>query len=293
MLIDIEKYFLLFMIYSFLGWIMETTLVSIENKRFINRGFLLGPYCPIYGLGAILITLVLGKYKYDPLVLFVMTSVTCGLLEYLTSWAMEKIFKARWWDYSNRMFNLNGRICLSNVIAFGILGLVITYIINPFIIKYVEMLNLETIKWLSIIIGLIFIIDNIISFIVIFSFRKITKTVNKERKEDNTEQITGMVRKLFAEKSFLNRRFINAYPKLIAIKIKVKEIGNKIKENVNEVKDNITEKTNEIKDNIKENISKGTRIIKISLKRTTETAKTKVYLSKKKLFSKFKKKGRK
>ena len=108
MLINISRYFLLFMLYYFLGWCMEVTLISIQNKRFVNRGFLIGPYCPIYGYGGVLITLVLGRYKYDPLVLFVMTVVTCGILEYLTSWAMEILFKARWWDYSKERFNLNG-----------------------------------------------------------------------------------------------------------------------------------------------------------------------------------------
>ena len=110
MFLEIEKYILLFMIYSFLGWLMEVITVSVEAKKVVNRGFLIGPYCPIYGIGAVLITLVLSRYKYDPLVLFVMTMVSCGVLEYLTSWAMEVIFKARWWDYSHEKFNLDGRI---------------------------------------------------------------------------------------------------------------------------------------------------------------------------------------
>ena len=80
------------------------------------------------------------------------------------------------------------------------------------------------IKWLAISLETIFLIDSIISFIVIFNFRKITKKVNNERKEDNTEQITSMVREIFAKQSFLHRRFIDAYPKLIAIKTKIKEI---------------------------------------------------------------------
>ena len=108
-----------------------------------------------------------------------------------------------------------------------------------------------------------------------FKFRNITKSVNKERTEDNTEQITNMVRKLFAEQSFLHRRFIEAYPKLEAMKIKVKEIQVKIKENVNDVKENLVEK----KDALKENID-----------RTTRTTKASIYLGKKKIKSKLKKK---
>ena len=252
MLLSISRYFLLFLIYSFLGWCMEVTLISIQNKRFVNRGFLIGPYCPIYGFGAILITLVLGRYKYDLLVLFVMTVVTCGILEYLTSWAMEVVFKARWWDYSTEKFNLNGRVCLKNLVAFGLLGLVATYILNPIFLGWINNLGENTMKLTAIGLAILYTIDNIISYIIIFSFRKVTKKINNRQKQDNTEQITEMVKELFAEKSFLHRRFINAYPKLEAIKIKVKEIQDKIKQNVNEVKENMTSKKQEIKKKGKE-----------------------------------------
>ena len=254
---------------------MEVIVVSIENKRIVNRGFLIGPYCPIYGFGAILITLVLGRYQYDPLVLFIMTVAACGTLEYITSWAMEVIFKARWWDYSKEKFNLNGRICLKNLIAFGVLGLLVTYVLSPIFESLILSLGDNLINWLAIGLEIIFIIDCILSFIVIFNFREITKKVNNERKEDNTEQITSMVRKLFAEQSFLHRRFINAYPKLIAIKTKIKEIKDKITDNVNEVKDNLNEKKEVIKDNIE---------------RTTRTTKANIYLGKKKIKSRLKKK---
>lgn len=274
MIDTIARYFLLFIIYAFVGWCMEVTLVSIQNKRFVNRGFLIGPYCPIYGFGALFITIFLGRYEYDPLVLFIMAVVACGILEYLTSWAMEIIFKARWWDYSNAKFNLNGRVCLRNLVAFGLLGMLITYVLNPIFMNWIKMLSEGALIRTASGIATIYIIDSVLSFIVIFNFRKVTKTINSERKEDNTEQITSMVRKVFAEKSFLHRRFINAYPKLEAIKFKVKEIQKKIKENVNEVKDNITEKKEEIKD---------------TLEKTTRITKAKVYLSKKRIKTRFKK----
>ena len=121
--IDIKIYFLLFIIYAIIGWCMEVICKLIQYKKFVDRGFLIGPYCPIYGVGALLITLFLNKYTQDPVVLFVMAVVVCGVLEYLTSYFMEKIYHARWWDYSSKKFNINGRICLSNLIAFGILGM--------------------------------------------------------------------------------------------------------------------------------------------------------------------------
>ena len=93
-----------FMIYSVVGWIYETTLCSITDRHFVNRGFLNGPYCPIYGSGALLDVLILGRIE-NPFLLFILgVLVTCSL-EYLTSYVMEKLFKARWWDYSDKKFN--------------------------------------------------------------------------------------------------------------------------------------------------------------------------------------------
>ncbi len=254
----VEEYFLLFAIYSFVGWCMETAFVSIQTKRFINRGFLIGPTCPIYGFGAISILIFLGKYASSPFVLFVMTVFICGILEYGASWVMEVIFKARWWDYSNKKFNINGRICIDNLIAFGVLGLLVVYVINPVLTNWINILTEKTINIFTIILGIVYLADMIISVIVIFGFRKVTKEVNKKEKTDNTEQITKMVRQVFSEKSFFHRRFIEAYPRLQAIKIKIKEIKEKIGNVTNDAKDAVIEK----KDAIKSNIEKGTNQVK-------------------------------
>ena len=122
---DIKLYFLLFVIYSLLGWALEVIGKLIECRKFIHRGFLIVPYCPIYGCGALLITFLLKKYANDWIILFTMAIVICGSLEYITSYIMEKIFKARWWDYRHRKLNINGRVCLFTISPFGILGLLI------------------------------------------------------------------------------------------------------------------------------------------------------------------------
>jgi len=90
----IYNYILLFLFYSFIGWLMEVCVSLVTKHRFVNRGFLIGPYCPIYGVGCLLITIFLSKYKDDILILFLLTIVICTILEYLTSFAMEKIFHA-------------------------------------------------------------------------------------------------------------------------------------------------------------------------------------------------------
>lgn len=116
---NLEVLYILFWLYSCLGWIMETPLVSIQSQKFINRGFYLGPYCPIYGTGALLL-LFLKNYQNDPFIVFILAILICSLVEYITSYLMEQIYKVRWWDYSNRFFNIKGRICLFNSICFGL-----------------------------------------------------------------------------------------------------------------------------------------------------------------------------
>lgn len=249
----VRVYFLLFIIYSVLGWIMEVTCKLIQYKRFINRGFLIGPYCPIYGCGGILITLLLNRYISDPFVLFVMAILLCGTLEYLTSWFMEKAFKARWWDYSQRKFNLNGRVCLGTIIPFGILGLFISYISNPFLLG--KIYQIPEI-WLNIISGtilVIFIIDNIVSGIVVRFLKKTEVSVSK--KEDNTEEITKQVREILGQKSALHRRLMNAYPKLQSVKIKIKEKQEKIKKQAKEQTEEIATKVEETAKEVSKRVS--------------------------------------
>ena len=254
---DIRVYFLLFIIYAVIGWCMEVTCKLIQYKRFINRGFLIGPYCPIYGYGAILITFLLKKYTNDPIALFFMAIIICGTLEYLTSYFMEKIFKARWWDYSQKKFNINGRICLNTIIPFGLLGLFIMYVSNPFFISKIEMLPQ---MWLSILFWAllaIYIVDNIVSGIVIRYVKKTEKIVGKDL--DNTEEITKKVKEVLQSKSALHRRLLNAYPSLETVKIKIKAKKEKIKEKVEEQKEELE---NKIENQKKEIENKAQKVIK-------------------------------
>ena len=117
---------------------MEVTLTLITDKKFVNRGFLLGPCCPIYGCGCILLNLLLHNYTNNILVLFILTMFTCSLLEYITSFLMEKIFKLRWWDYSQMKFNINGRICLETMTPFSILGVLTIVFKLKFVSKNIK-----------------------------------------------------------------------------------------------------------------------------------------------------------
>lgn len=221
----ISMLFLLFIIYSFLGWCMEMVVCYIATKEWVNRGFLIGPICPIYGCGCLLIILLLDRYLKDPIVLFVMAMLLCSLLEYFTSYLMEKLFKARWWDYSHKKYNINGRICLDNIFAFGILGLLMMYLVNPFVVKMLGYVSLNIINVMAIVIAIIFIIDNLISLKVISSFKSVAKSVHK----DSTAEITKKVREILSDKGRLYRRLVSAFDFIASDKL-IKDIKNKVKQ---------------------------------------------------------------
>ena len=191
MLREIENLVIVFFIYSFAGWFMESFGGIYKEKKIINRGFLIGPYCPVYGCGVVLITILLEKYKNDFMTLFILSTVLCGSLEYFTSFAMEKLFHARWWDYHNKKFNINGRICLETMLPFGIAGSIILCILNPFIYSKLSVLSDKTMNIISGTLAAIFFIDFIISFIIINSFKGI---IYNKSKKDNTEEISTRVK---------------------------------------------------------------------------------------------------
>lgn len=221
----ISMLFLLFIIYSFLGWCMEMVVCYIATKEWVNRGFLIGPICPIYGCGCLLMILLLEKYLKDPFVLFVMAMLLCSLLEYFTSYLMEKLFKARWWDYSHKKYNINGRICLDNILAFGILGLLMMYLINPFVAKMLGYVSLNIINIVAIVIAVIFVIDNVISLKVISSFKTVVKSIHK----DSTAEITKKVREILSDKGRLYRRLVSAFDFIASEKL-IKDIKDKVKQ---------------------------------------------------------------
>lgn len=215
---SIEIYILLFFTYAILGWLMEVGCKLVETKKFINRGFLIGPYCPIYGWGAIIITLLLNKYLADPIALFIMAIVICSIIEYATSYFMEKIYHARWWDYSRRKYNINGRICLETMIPFGILGVLIMYFANPFFTGIYEKIPEIALTVICSFLVIVFLIDNIISSHIISTI----KVEGIKAEKDNTKEITEKVKQILQSKSFLHKRLINAFPDIKNIRGKLK-----------------------------------------------------------------------
>ena len=237
----LEEYIIIFFVYSFTGWLMESVRSIFYDKRFVNRGFLVGPVCPIYGFGVLLMSILLKKYNNDVIAVFIFSMLICGILEYLTSYFMEKIFNARWWDYKNRKFNINGRICLETLIPFGICGTLITLIINPFLFKYIALIPNIILHIVIFVLCTIFVIDTIVSLNIISNIKDLKKELN-----DNTIEISEKVKKIILRKLKLHRRLVLAFPKIedAVMFDKWEELKKKIDNSKKEIKTKIKNKIN-------------------------------------------------
>ena len=138
------RIFLCFLSYSFLGWICECIYCSIPAKRFINRGFLNGPLCPVYGFGALLVIYCLTPVENSLFLLYICGMGVTSVLEYVTSWLLEVLFHTKWWDYSHYKFNIHVRVCLLNSLMFGALGVIVMKGIHPFVSQRVEKLSMPS-----------------------------------------------------------------------------------------------------------------------------------------------------
>ena len=136
-----SDYLLYFFIYSFLGWVCESIYCSCLQKKIVNRGFLNGPICPVYGVGALIVILGLWSYRDNMIAVFVLGFILTSVLEYITATVLEKLFHAKWWDYSNYKFNIDGKVCLLNSTMFGFLSLFVIEILHPFVIDVLSRMN--------------------------------------------------------------------------------------------------------------------------------------------------------
>ncbi len=203
-----------FFIFGFLGWCMEVILKYRQYHRFINRGFLTGPILPIYGFGVVLITVVVGNLasvESGVVTTFALSLVICGVVEYLTSYVLEKIFHARWWDYSQKPMNLNGRVWIGNLVLFGLAGVAIIHIVNPVLFPALDRIPLNTRKVIAGVLLGIIAVDFAVSYFVL----KLVKTGVDSSQADNTEAISREVRQLLTNRSYFYSRFADAYPEVV------------------------------------------------------------------------------
>ena len=205
---------LLFFAYAFIGLCIEVTLKYFQFHRFINRGFLTGPWLPIYGSGAALITIaVKGLSPLDSSIgtTFVVSFILCGVVEYMTSFVLEKRFHARWWDYSQKPMNLHGRVWIGNLILFGLGGVLIAELFNPLLLRLSGHMSFRLREILAIVLSCVFATDYVMSHFVL----KLVKTGVESSEADDTEAINKEIRLLLSDRSFFYRRFAEAYPEVI------------------------------------------------------------------------------
>lgn len=228
-----------FFVYSFLGWAWETLYCSIRAKHFVYRGFLIGPYCPIYGIGIVSVLYLLMPFRQHLGLVYLLATVLVTLLEYATSYGLEKLFHASWWDYTDMPFNLNGRIALPVSLFWGIGCLLMIKIVHPQVIRLTDtFLQRFGQTPIDLLLGLL-LIDLGYTLVNLQNFKRVVaelSTALDEKKEslradlvqfknEHTKRLSenAIVTTISARLSKHQRRLIHNYPNLKLKKIKNRE----------------------------------------------------------------------
>ena len=253
--------------FSCIGWLMAVTLKYIQYHRFINRGYLIGPYCPIYGCGVVAVTVLVGGvigYEGSITDTFLAGFIICGILEYFVSWYMEKMFHARWWDYSTKPMNLHGRIWIGNLVLFGVGSVIVMKWIDPIFFTEVEKWPKSVVILSAVFVTVLLITDNIVSY---FLMNVVKKEIDGSE-ADNTEEISQKVRALLKNRKALLRRIQAAYPDMQA---RPEALTRQLKEARREVKEAAARVKQATENLATEKIKKTTEMIKEAAGKVKET----------------------
>lgn len=227
----------IFFIYGFLGWCMEVVYAAIETGKFVNRGFLAGPLCPIYGIGILIVVWVLKPVENSVFLLFTGALVLTSILEFITGFLLERFFNDKWWDYSDLPFNIKGYICLKFSIAWGLICVFIVRLVYPITDKLISVIPRDVgigVLGLSI---AVFITDFVITLINVIKLPKRMKAITDA--ENALEKLSSKIGNGLAENT-------------INIQEKSSEIKNGIVEKGTELKNELLEKGSKLKTGITE-----------------------------------------
>ena len=253
--IEIIKIILYFIVYSFFGWVMESVLKTIVQKKPVNSGFLYGPFCPIYGFGAIIMFIFLQGFKERPILLFIIAFLVLSIWEYVVGWMLEKIFHTKYWDYTENKFNIKGRVCLMNSLFWGFLGVVFIRYMHPFIVEKIDILKVNDLLFLTITLLIIMIVDLIISIIKVKNI-----SINLEKLKQITTSIKEKIDEL--EEKQINKETLqiaieDLKYKQATIKRRLLKQTNRLKKAFPTMKSEAIERINEFLKDKKESIRKG------------------------------------
>lgn len=229
--------FLLFLIYSFIGWAWETTFCSIKEKRFINRGFLYGPLCPVYGFGGMLVLYLLAPLSKTWIPLFIGAMIITSALEYFTSWLLETLFHTKWWDYSKQKFNLHGRIFLGGALCFGLMATLVSHYVHPFLEHLLLSIPLNVAQALAWILFAIFLADLVFTVKHLVNF-----TIHMARLKEFVDSLKDR----FSEESWFAEHSYSISELFDIIKEKARQKKIQISENLLEKMENFSSYQNKL-----------------------------------------------
>ena len=233
----LDNYIIYFFIFSFIGWIWETIYCTINSKQWANRGFLFGIVCPIYGVGAILCIIVVDALlkafpnSFNWQYMFIICFFGSIVLEYFTSWILEKVFHAYWWDYSHLPLNIKGRVSLFTSFFFAIVGVVISFILYPFFRDLISNIPDIVIEIIGLFFVILFTSDLTLTISALTDFDKQVSEFDNTINEHMTELVESIHRRTSAlYKSAITRVQGFRYPKANPIKLeKIQKLIQKIK----------------------------------------------------------------
>jgi uncharacterized membrane protein len=185
---NLVQYFLAFMFYSLIGWAYESLLYTVQEKKVISSGFLYGPYCPIYGGGAVIMVFVFYGRTDSSFVMFFGGMILATLVEYFTAVFLENCFHKKWWDYSKLKYNFQGRICLLGAVAFGTMCLFLCKIVQPWFVGAIALIPENVQFWLAVALAVIFLADYMVTLFVLRKKKK-TALENDEVYENKLPQL--------------------------------------------------------------------------------------------------------
>jgi uncharacterized membrane protein len=187
----IHELFLYFMLYSFLGWLMETCYCSMMEHKPVARGFLYGPICPIYGCGVLIMVLFFTPLKGNLILFYVTAVVVMTSWEYFVGWLLETTTHMKYWDYSNYKFNLNGRVCLWVALVWGVLSYIIIFLVHPPIEALYERLPLWLVYTLCGILGSLLLADAVLTIRQLALVSRLVVSANTAREELQLQMSLG------------------------------------------------------------------------------------------------------
>ncbi|MCD8326112.1 MAG: putative ABC transporter permease, partial [Lachnospiraceae bacterium] len=179
----VEQWLFFFYFYCFFGWVFESTYVSLKSRHFVNRGFMHGPFLPLYGTGAIMMLVVSRPFADNILLTYIAGCIGATVLEYVTGAMMEAMFKVRYWDYSDKRFNIKGYICLGSTLAWGVLTILMTRVVHTQVESLVISIPAQTLSMLVFALTVYIVIDLVLSFKDAFALRDVLVKLEKVRQE--------------------------------------------------------------------------------------------------------------